>query len=140
MHKKILFNLDLTSKGKFTPDRLEKLKEKILEIGEDFSISTVISETSQLTREGKIEIYIEDGAINEDSPEEVLSFIKSVESKVGGFTTGSYFSYAEEFSNAPVKWVREDYSWDLEDIEEDKSWDDGNYWENEWDEWNDEWN
>jgi hypothetical protein len=39
-----------------------------------------------------------------------------------------------------VKWIREDYSWDLEDIEEDKTWDDGNYWENEWDEWNDEWN
>ena len=140
MSKKILFNLDLTSKVKFTPERLEKLKAKILEIGEDFSISTAISETSQLTREGKIEIYIEDGAINKDSPEEVLSFIKAVESKVGGFITGSYFSYTEEFSNVTVKWVREDYSWDLEDIEEDKTWDDGNYWENEWDEWNDEWN
>ncbi len=140
MNKKLIFNLDLTSKGKFTPERLEKLKEKILEIGEDFSISTVISETSQLTREGKIEIYIEDGAINEDSPEDVLSFIKSVESKVGGFTTGSYFSYAEEFSIFPVKWVREDYAWDLEDLEEDRSWDDENYWENEWDQWNDEWN
>ena len=140
MKKKILFNLDLTSKGKFTPERLDKLKEKILEIGEDFSISSIISETSQLTREGKIEIYIEDGAINEDSPEDVLSFIKSVEAKVGGFTSGSYFSCTEEFSNVSVKWIREDYSWDLEDIEEDKSWDDGNYWENEWDEWNEEWN
>lgn len=140
MNKKILFNLDLTSKVKFTPDRLDKLKEKILEIGEDFSISPIISETSQLTREGKVEIYIEDATIDEDSPEEVLSFIKSVESKVGGFIKGSYFSYTEEFSEGTVKWVREEYSWEIEDIEEDKSWDEGNYWENEWDEWNDEWN
>jgi hypothetical protein len=37
-----------------------------------------------MTKDGRIEIYLEDTGISGDSGEEILSFVKLVESEIGG--------------------------------------------------------
>ena len=89
MSKIFLFNIDLISKEDFANNSLEKIKERILELGEGNEISEVLSDVLQKTKDGRIEIYLEDTGISGDSGEEILSFIKLIESEIGGFISGS---------------------------------------------------
>lgn len=141
MSKIFLFNIDLISKEDFTNKPLEKIKERILELGEGNEISEVLSDVLQKTKDGRIEIYLEDTGISGDSGEEILSFVKLVESNIGGFISGSSFEVGKDQPGPVERWVRGEYSWDLEEkLDEGDSWEDETYWEDEWNEWNEEWN
>ena len=141
MSKIFLFNIDLISKEDFTNKPLEKIKERILELGEGNEISEVLSDVLQKTKDGRIEIYLEDTGISGDSGEEILSFVKLVESNIGGFISGSSFEVGKDQPGPVERWVRGEYSWDLEEkLDEEGSWEDDTYWEDEWNEWNEEWN
>lgn len=141
MSKIFLFNIDLISKEDFTNKPLEKIKERILELGEGNEISEVLSDVLQKTKDGRIEIYLEDTGISGDSGEEILSFVKLVESNIGGFISGSSFEVGKDQPGPVERWVRGEYSWDLEEkLDEGDSWEDDTYWEDEWNEWNEEWN
>ena len=141
MSKIFLFNIDLISKEDFTNKPLEKIKERILELGEGNEISEVLSDVLQKTKDGRIEIYLEDTGISGDSGEEILSFVKLVESNIGGFISGSSFEVGKDQPDPVERWVRGEYSWDLEEkLDEGDSWEDDTYWEDEWNEWNEEWN
>ena len=141
MSKIFLFNIDLISKEDFTNKPLEKIKEKILDLGEGNEISEVLSDVLQKTKDGRIEIYLEDTGISGDSGEEILSFVKLVESNIGGFISGSSFEVGKDQPGPVERWVRGEYSWDLEEkLDEGDSWEDDTYWEDEWNEWNEEWN
>ena len=141
MSKIFLFNIDLISKEDFTNKSLEKIKERILELGEGNEISEVLSDVLQKTKDGRIEIYLEDTGISGDSGEEILSFVKLVESNIGGFISGSSFEVGKDQPGPVERWVRGEYSWDLEEkLDEGDSWEDDTYWEDEWNEWNEEWN
>ena len=141
MSKIFLFNIDLISKEDFTNKPLEKIKEKILDLGEGNEISEVLSDVLQKTKDGRIEIYLEDTGISGDSGEEILSFVKLVESNIGGFISGSSFEVGKDQPGPVERWVRGEYSWDLEEkLDEEGSWEDDTYWEDEWNEWNEEWN
>jgi len=141
MSKIFLFNIDLISKEDFTNKPLEKIKEKILDLGEGNEISEVLSDVLQKTKDGRIEIYLEDTGISGDSGEEILSFVKLVESNIGGFISGSSFEVGKDQPGPVERWVRGEYSWDLEEkLDEEDSWEDDTYWEDEWNEWNEEWN
>ena len=141
MSKIFLFNIDLISKEDFTNNPLEKIKEKILDLGEGNEISEVLSDVLQKTKDGRIEIYLEDTGISGDSGEEILSFVKLVESNIGGFISGSSFEVGKDQPGPVERWVRGEYSWDLEEkLDEEDSWEDDTYWEDEWNEWNEEWN
>ena len=141
MSKIFLFNIDLISKEDFTNNPLEKIKERILELGEGNEISEVLSDVLQKTKDGRIEIYLEDTGISGDSGEEILSFVKLVESNIGGFISGSSFEVGKDQPGPVERWVRGEYSWDLEEkLDEGDSWEDDTYWEDEWNEWNEEWN
>lgn len=141
MSKIFLFNIDLISKEDFTNKSLEEIKGKILELGENNEISEVLSDVLQKTKDGRIEIYLEDTGISGDSGEEILSFVKLVESNIGGFISGSSFEVGKDQPGPTEKWIRGEYSWDLEEkLDEDDSWEDDTYWEDEWNEWNEEWN
>ena len=141
MSKIFLFNIDLISKEDFTNKPLEKIKERILELGEGNEISEVLSDVLQKTKDGRIEIYLEDTGISGDSGEEILSFVKLVESNIGGFISGSSFEVGKDQPGPVERWVRGEYSWDLEEkLDEEDSWEDDTYWEDEWNEWNEEWN
>ena len=96
MSKIFLFNIDLISKEDFTNKPLEKIKERILELGEGNEISEVLSDVLQKTKDGRIEIYLEDTGISGDSGEEILSFVKLVESNIGGFISGSSFEVGKD--------------------------------------------
>ena len=91
MSKIFLFNIDLISKENFSNKSLEEMRGKILELGENNEISGVLSDVLQMTKDGRIEIYLEDTGISGDSGEEILSFVKLVESSLGGFISGSSF-------------------------------------------------
>ena len=141
MSKIFLFNIDLISKEDFTNKPLEKIKERILELGEGNEISEVLSDVLQKTKDGRIEIYLEDTGISGDSGEEILSFVKLVESNIGGFISGSSFEVGKDQPGPVERWIRGEYSWDLEEkLDEGDSWEDDTYWEDEWNEWNEEWN
>jgi predicted CopG family antitoxin len=135
MLKNFLFNLDLISNGTFSEEKLVPVKEEIEVIGEGLSFSDIVIETVQLTKDNRIEIYLENEGISDGSAEEVLTFVKSLEKFLGGFIPGSSFEWIIE------RWVKGEYAWELsEEIEDDGSWEDDTYWEDEWEEWNDEWN
>ena len=141
MSKIFLFNIDLISKENFSNKSLEEIKGKILELGENNEISEVFSDVLQMTKDGRIEIYLEDTGISGDSGEEILSFVKLVESEIGGFISGSSFEVGKDQPGPVEKWVRGEYSWDLEEkLDEEDSWEADAYWEDEWNEWNEEWN
>ena len=141
MSRIFLFNIDLITREEFPSESIGKIKEKILDLGESSEISEVFSDVVQLTKDGRIEIYLEDTGISGDSGEEILSFVKLVESKIGGFISGSSFEVGKDQPGPVERWVRGEYSWDLEEkLDEDDSWEDDTYWEDEWNEWNEEWN
>jgi len=141
MSKIFLFNIDLISKEDFSNKSLLEIKEEILDLGESNEISEILSEVLQITKDGRIEIYLEDTGISGDSGEEILSFIKLIESKFGGFISGSSFEVGKDQPGPVEKWVRGEYSWDLEEkLDEEDSWEDDTFWEDEWNEWNEEWN
>lgn len=141
MSKFFLFTIDLISKEKFLSSDIQVLKEKIMSLGENVDLPGIISDVAQLTKDGRVEIYAEDTGININSGEEVLSFIKMLEKEIGGFVSGSYFEVGKENPSPTEKWVKSDYSWEAEEVpEEENSWDEGAYWNDEWEEWNEEWN
>ena len=141
MSKIFLFNIDLISKENFSNKSLEEMKGKILELGENNEISEVFSDVLQMTKDERIEIYLEDTGISGDSGEEILSFVKLVESEIGGFVSGSSFEVGKDQPGSVEKWIKGEYSWDLEEkLDEDDSWESDAYWEDEWNEWNEEWN
>ena len=117
------------------------MKGKILDLGENNEISEVFSDVLQMTKDERIEIYLEDTGISGDSGEEILSFVKLVESEIGGFISGSSFEVGKDQPGSVEKWIKGEYSWDLEEkLDEDDSWESDAYWEDEWNEWNEEWN
>jgi hypothetical protein len=135
MIKNFLFNLDLITREIFPEEKLDSVKEEIETIGEGLSFSDIVIGAAQLTKDDRIEIYLENEGINDGSAEEVLTFVKSLETFLGGFIPGSSFEWIQEHPSHIERWVREEYAWELsEEIEEDDSWED------EWDEWNEEWN
>ena len=144
MSKIFLFSLDLISKESFSNEEIDRIKSKILNLEtDDDSLKEMICDVLQKTKDDKIEIYTEDTGISGNSGEEILSFIKKVESIVGGFIPGSSFEVGKDHPSKPEKWLRIEYSWEVEGEEEEDSespWDEDTYWENEWDEWNEEWN
>lgn len=141
MSKIFLFNIDLITKEDFSRKSLDDVKGKILDLGENNEISEVISEVMQKTKDGRIEIYLEDTGISGDSGEEILSFVKLIESELGGFISGSSFEVGKDQPGKTERWIRGEYTWDLEEkVEDDDSWEDDTYWEDEWNEWNEEWN
>lgn len=141
MSRIFLFNIDLITKEDFSSRSIEEIKDRILELGESSEISEVLSDVLQLTKDGRIEIYLEDTGISGDSGEEILSFVKLVEKDLGGFISGSSFEVGKDQPGSSEKWIRGEYSWDIEEkTEEEESWEDDTYWEDEWDEWNEEWN
>ncbi len=141
MIKNFLFNLDLISKEIFSEEKLDPVKEEIEAIGEGLSFSDIVIETVQLTKDDRIEIYLENEGISDGSAEEVLTFVKSLETFLGGFIPGSSFEWIQEHPSHIERWVKGEYAWELsEEIEDEGSWEDDTYWEDEWEEWNDEWN
>lgn len=141
MSKNFLFNLDLISKEIFSEEKLFPAKEEIELIGEGISFSDIVADTIQLTKDNRIEIYLENEGINDGSAEEVLTFVKSLELFLGGFIPGSSFEWIKEHPSHIERWVRGEYAWELEEeIDESGSWDDDAYWKDEWNEWNEEWN
>ncbi len=141
MVKNFLFNLDLISKVTFAEENLGPVRKEIEGIGEDLSFSDIVIETLQLTKDGRIEIYLENEGISDGSAEEVLAFVKSLENFLGGFIPGSSFEWIKEHPSHIERWVKGEYAWDLaEEIDDDRSWEEDTYWEDEWQEWNDEWN
>ena len=141
MSKIFLFNIDLITKEDFSSRSMEDLKKEILEVGEGNEISDLFSDVLQLTKDGRIEIYLEDTGISGDSGEEILSFVKLIEKKLGGFVPGSSFEVGKDHPGPSERWIRGEYSWDLEEKpSEDESWEDDTYWEDDWNEWNEEWN
>ena len=141
MLKNFLFNLDLISSGTFSDERLDSVKGEIETIGEGLSFTDIVIETVQLTKDNRIEIYLENEGISDGSAEEVLAFVKSLEKYLGGFIPGSSFEWIKEHPSHIERWVRGEYTWELaEEIEDGGSWEDDTYWEDEWEEWNDEWN
>lgn len=141
MSKTFLFTVDLISKGIFSPESLDAVKKSILKREEEGVLSD-LCEIMQLTKDGRIEIYGEELAVEEDSGEDILSSIKLLEEEIDGFVSGSYFEVGKETPGGNERWNKVDYGWDLEEGEEETEdpWDDEAYWENEWDEWNEEWN
>ena len=139
MAKIFLFNIDLISKEDFSKKSLDEIKGRILELGENNEISEVLSDVMQMTKDGRIEIYLEDTGISGDSGEEILSFIKLIESEIGGFISGSCFEVGKDQPGSVEKWVRGEYSWEPEEGIDD-NWEDDSTWEDEWNEWNEEWN
>lgn len=139
MSRFFLFSIDLISKEKFK-GCLEDLKAEISGIEEERDLSEMFVEVIQMTKDERIEIYAEDTGINRNSGEEILSFVKLIEKKVGGFISGSSFEIGKEIPNGTVKWIKTEYSWELEDSTEEESWEGDTYWEDRWDEWNEEWN
>lgn len=141
MSRIFLFNIDLITKENFSSESMEDLREEILGLGESSEISEVFSDVLQLTKDGRVEIYLEDTGISGDSGEEILSFVKLIENHLGGFIPGSSFEVGKDQPGPSEKWVRGEYSWDVEEKpEDDESWEGDTYWEDEWDEWNEEWN
>ena len=59
MIKNFLFNLDLISREIFSEEKLDSAKEEIETIGEGLSFSDIVIETVQLTKDDRIEIYLE---------------------------------------------------------------------------------
>jgi hypothetical protein len=139
MAKIFLFNIDLISKEDFSKESLDKIKDKILELGENNEISEVLSDVMQVTKDGRIEIYLEDTGISGDSGEEILSFVKLIESEIGGFISGSGFEVGKDQPGSTEKWIKGEYSWEPEE-EVNDDWEDDSIWEDEWNEWNEEWN
>ena len=88
MIKNFLFNLDLISREIFSEEKLDSAKEEIETIGEGLSFSDIVIETVQLTKDDRIEIYLENEGISDGSAEEVLTFVKSLETFLGGFISG----------------------------------------------------
>lgn len=140
MSKIFLLAIDLISKESFTEEGLEKAKSRILKLGEGNEISEIFFDLSQLTKDGRIEIYAEDTGISYNSGEEILSFVKKMEKEIGGFISGSCFEVAKDQPGSSEKWVKTEYSWETEDSEEEDPWDKDTYWEDDWNEWNEEWN
>lgn len=141
MSRIFLFNIDLITKENFSSESMEDLREEILGLGESSEISEVFSDVLQLTKDGRVEIYLEDTGISGDSGEEILSFVKLVENHLRGFIPGSSFEVGKDQPGPSERWVRGEYSWDIEEkAGDDESWEEDTYWEDEWDEWNEEWN
>ena len=142
MSKVFLFTIDLISKDLFSGEMLDDLKKKFIEVGEENELSCFLSEISQLTKDGRVEIYMEDTGISGSSGEEILVTIKAIEQEVGGFVTGSYFEVGKDQPGKGEKWNRFEYGWEVEEEEEEeeKPWDDDAFWEDEWEDWNEEWN
>ena len=106
MSKIFLFNIDLISKEDFSNKPLEEIKEKILELGENSEFSEVLCEVIQKTKDGRIEIYLEDTGISGDSGEEILSFVKIIESQIGGFISGSNFEVGKDLPGSAERWIK----------------------------------
>ena len=141
MVKNFLFNLDLISIGIFSEEKLSLIRGEIETIGEGLSFSDIVIETVQLTKDDRVEIYLENEGISDGSAEEVLTFVRSLETFLGGFIPGSSFEWIQEHPSHIEMWERREYAWELsEEIEDAGSWEDDTYWEDEWEEWNDEWN
>jgi hypothetical protein len=138
MVKNFLLNLDLITKREFHEEEIEKLKGKILSVPGD-SLSSFISESLGFTKDRRIEIYLENVPLNLDDSE-FFSILKKVESVMEGFISGSSAEWIQEYPSLTKRWVKTDYSWELEESEEEESWEDDAYWEEGWEEWNDEWN
>ncbi len=133
-----LSSIDLISKEKIKGS-LEDLKKKIFSLEEGNDLGEMISEVIQKTKDGRVEIYAEDIAINRNSEEEILSFVKLVEKELGGCIPGSTFEIEKEIPTSTVRWIKTEYSWEPDSTEEE-SWGEESYWEDKWDEWNEEWN
>lgn len=143
MSKFFLLNIDLITREIYDPKNLERIKKKISESGEGNEMAEVFCDVAQMTKDGRIEIYAEDTGIIINTGEEVLSFIKLVESKIGGFTPGSSFEIGKEIPGFSETWTRGEYLWESEEKKTEDyegSWEDDAYWEDSWDEWNEEWN
>lgn len=140
MSKIFLLAIDLISKDIFTKEKMEGKKSKILEIGEGSEISVIFSEIIQLTKDRRIEIYAEDTGITSNSGEEILSFVKKIEKEIGGFISGSCFEVAKDQPGSSEKWIKTEYSWETEESNDEGSWEEDTYWEDDWNEWNEEWN
>jgi hypothetical protein len=140
MSKIFLLAIDLISKETFTKEDLEKFRSNISKIKEENEVLEVFSDISQLTKDGRIEIYAEDTGITCSSGEEILSLVKKVEKEIGGFISGSCFEVAKDHPGKSEKWIRSEYSWDSEESEDEEPWDKDTYWEDDWNEWNEEWN
>lgn len=138
MVKNFLLNLDLITKREFHEGETEKLRGEILSVSGD-SLSSFISESLGFTKDRRIEIYLENVPLNLDSSE-FFSTLKKVESVVEGFISGSSAEWIQEYPSLIKRWVKTDYSWELDESGGDGSWGDDAYWEEGWEEWNNEWN
>jgi hypothetical protein len=141
MAKNFLFLIDLISKEIFSEDDLTKLKSSLSskDVGND--LTQMVLEIIQTTKDGRIEIYAEDTGININSGEEVLSFVKQLEKKIGGFVSGSSFEIGNDNPGPVEKWTKSEYAWESEETPEEDPWNDEPFWEeDEWEEWNEEWN
>lgn len=135
-----LLTLDLTSRGNFTPNSLNDIKDQISSLEEEIPLGNLVLEILDLTKEGRIEIYAEDTGILISSGEEILSSIKVLEGIMGEFSSGSCFEIGKDSPGSSEKWIRSGYSWEVEDpLEDEKSWEEDSYWGEEWEEWKEEW-
>ena len=139
MSKFYLFHLDLISKEKFSLEEIESIKES-LKGDETSEIIEICKDVICQTKDGRIEIYAEDTGITCSSSEEILSFVKVLESKVNGFISGSSFEVGKEEPGFSESWIKGEFSWESEIREEQESWEDDTFWEDDWDGWNEEWN
>lgn len=141
MSKNFLLVIDLLSNRSFSEAEFSKIRGEMSLLKENNEFFNLVWEIIRTTKDQKIEIYAEDTGISSRSGEEILSLIKTIEEKVGGFTTGSFFEVGKDIPGISEKWTKSKYSWELEEFSEDEDpWGEENYWEEGWDEWNKEWN
>lgn len=141
MPKIFIFTVDLISKKEFSKSKIQEMREKNSSLQRGNNLLDVVLDSIQQTKDGRMEIYLEDLRTIVNSREEALNFIKNLEERVGGFISGSCFEIGEEISSPYERWIRTDYSWEMEDSQqEENQWDKESYWEGDWEEWNEEWN
>lgn len=126
-----IFTLDLTTKNTFDESSFNEVKEKIRKIKNP--ISSDVSDSCELTKRFKIEIYTEAVECSFDDPEDLIDFVSEIESIVGGFDDNSRVEWVSQFPHCVKTWEKCGYEWSLILEEEDDYFDKKTSWE-EWEE------
>ena len=134
MGKIFLSVVDLISKKTFTEGAIQDKISKIKLKSENNDAVIFFLDQMERSKDGRLEIYIEEASVKNSSEEEIIISIKLIEKEINGFISGSYLEISDD-SEKIERWERTEFSWEKESVDEEESG-----WEKEWDEYNDEWN
>jgi asparagine synthetase B (glutamine-hydrolysing) len=134
MGKIFLSVVDLISKKTFTEGAIQDKISKIKLKSENNDAVIFFLDQMERSKDGRLEIYIEEASVKNSSEEEIIISIKLIEKEINGFISGSYLEISDD-SEKIERWERTEFSWEKESVDEEESG-----WGKEWDEYNDEWN